>query len=90
MSDDLLTIMCPPLSQYPKPPADHSESTLTKCPHCKKKMWLSAKKKILIKEFEKMQKDILLICYPCLMIKAKEMKESGEIDFMTDFVEVKI
>lgn len=57
--------MGPPLSQYPEQPSDQSKCELTDCPECKEKMWLSRKKKEIMKNFS--PQNILMRCYDCLM-----------------------
>lgn len=66
MSDDLVVVMCPPLSSYVKKPDDHSHSEIFDCPICKEKMWLSDKKKGLLLFASCLKKDILLGCYDCI------------------------
>jgi hypothetical protein len=78
--EDVVIVMCPPLAQYPKPPSDHSASTLTDCPDCNQKMWLSEKKKAMIKFAESFGKEIWMQCYPCSVKLGQEMiKEKCDI-----------
>lgn len=90
MSDEPMMIMCPPLKDYPKQPDDHSKSRLIKCPECKKKCWLSIKKEEIIEACEQAEKEVILLCYPCLMRWAIKARESGEINQFTDFIKVQL
>lgn len=72
MSNDLVIIMCPPLSDYEKAPDDQSLSDLCECPKCKQKMWLSDKKKGVILFSACLEKEILLACYHCITQLAKD------------------
>ena len=63
---ELRIICCPPLSLYETPPKDHSKSELDECPICKKKMWLSEKKKALISCWREKNLELFLSCYLCL------------------------
>ena len=65
-SNDLVVIMCPPLSDYPEAPKDQSHSELFDCPKCKEKMWLSEKKKGVLMFSSCLEKTILLGCYHCI------------------------
>lgn len=42
---ELVILMCPPLSDYPEQPEDHSKCEPFDCPKCGNKMWLSEKRK---------------------------------------------
>jgi len=64
--NDLVIVMCPPYSDYPEAPKDQSHSELFDCPKCKKKMWLSEKKKGLLMFSSCLNKEILLACYHCI------------------------
>jgi hypothetical protein len=61
--NDKIFVFCPPLSKYPTQPANQSICTISYCPKCNKKMWLSEKKKNLIEKFK--HKEITLTCYDC-------------------------
>lgn len=81
MSNDLVAIMCPPLSDYPEPPQEQPHSELFDCPKCKEKMWLSQKKKGALLFASCLQKTILLGCYHCIK---QELTENPKI-----FTEIK-
>lgn len=72
MSNDLVIIMCPPLSDYEEQPEDQSHCELFDCPKCNKKMWLSQKKKGLMLFAACLEKEILLACYHCITQLAKD------------------
>lgn len=55
-------LICPPLSQYPKPPDDQPGCRLVECIHCNKQMWLSAKKVNMI---ESGIPENNVFCYEC-------------------------
>jgi len=63
-ASNLIVIVCPPLESYPKAPEDQSHAELSDCPKCSNKMWMSAKKRELIK-FADSNEEILLACYSC-------------------------
>lgn len=63
-------MFCPPLSQYQEQPLDISKCTIEDCPKCKNKMWLSEKKKEIIKKNEK--ENIYLLCFNCFSEFAKD------------------
>lgn len=65
-SNNVALTFCPPLSTHPEQPKDGSECSIEECPHCQQEMWLSIKKKELMKLAEKMGKDNVLTCYTCL------------------------
>ncbi len=69
-TQEVYVIMAPPLSQYPEQLSDQSKCELVNCPKCKNKIWLSIKKKELMKKFNPEQ--ILLRCYDCLTKMALE------------------
>jgi hypothetical protein len=69
---DTLLIFCPPLSKYPQQPKDMSKCTLEPCPKCNKEMWLSEKKKELIKDKKDME--LILSCYDCFIEFAQDKK----------------
>ena len=60
-----VTIICPPLADYPEPPEDQPGCELFDCPKCKQKMWLSSKKKGVLMFASVIGKDIILACYHC-------------------------
>lgn len=73
--NDLVIFPCPPLSLFKEAPKDQSESQLVDCPDCKKKMWLSEKKKGLLISCVVSNTDIVLKCYDCITEYAKEHPE---------------
>jgi hypothetical protein len=75
MSNDLVIIMCPPLSDYPEQPKDQSHCEIYDCPRCKGKMWLSEKKKGVLLFSAVAGKEILLACYDCIKRLAQEDPE---------------
>jgi len=70
--NDLVVVMCPPLSEYKEAPEDQSHSELFDCPKCKNKMWLSEKKKGVLMFSSCLDNDILLACYHCITKLAAE------------------
>lgn len=74
-ANDLVVFMCPPLSDYPKPPEDHSSSELRDCPKCNQKMWLSETKKSALLFCACLNKEILLACYDCIKKHVQENPE---------------
>jgi hypothetical protein len=72
MNNKAAMVFCPPLSDYPKPPDEHSKSDLRKCPKCKSKMWLSEKKKGFLAFQSCLGREIILACYPCVIKMALE------------------
>lgn len=66
MSKDCVIIGCPPLSDYLKPPEDHSHSELFDCKMCKNKMWLSEKKKGILMFASCLNNEIILGCHNCI------------------------
>lgn len=74
--ENLVVVMCPPLSDYPEAPKDQSYSELFDCPKCDAKMWLSDKKKGVLMLSSCLNTDILLACYPCI---EKEVKANPEM-----------
>jgi hypothetical protein len=75
MSNDLVIVMCPPLSDYKEAPKDQSHSELFDCPKCKDKMWLSEKKKGMLAFASYINKEIILACYHCITKMAQEQPE---------------
>lgn len=75
MSKDLVVLMCPPFSDYPNPPEDHSHSELFDCPRCNEKMWLSDKKKGALTLAACMKTETLLGCYPCIKKYVEEQHQ---------------
>lgn len=71
MKDKINLIPCPPLSLYETQPRDQSLSEIVDCPHCNKKMWLSEKKKSLIKNNPH---KITLLCYFCIESELRNLK----------------
>lgn len=65
-------LMCPPVSKYSLPPSDHSASTTIDCPICNQKIWISIKKQSLKKEWESMNRKMIIACYTCIMEMAKD------------------
>lgn len=63
---ELVIIMCPPYPEYETAPKDQSHCELFDCPKCKGQMWLSEKKKDVLKFASSLNKDILLGCYSCI------------------------
>lgn len=61
--ENLVIVMCTPLSDYPEPPKDQSNSELFDCPKCDTKMWLSEKEKGVLMFSSCINWDILLACY---------------------------
>lgn len=84
-NDELVFIGCPPLSDYPEAPVDHSASQLFDCPQCKNKMWISEKMKGIILFNACLDRNILLRCYECLKEQPKQNPE-----FFSDSEMVKI
>ncbi len=70
--NDLLVIICPPLSDFPEAPKEHSHCELFDCPKCKEKMWLSEKKKKVLLIASLMDKQIILACYHCIKKMSKQ------------------
>jgi hypothetical protein len=62
------TLFCDPLSLYHEPPKRKEKYQLFDCPQCDDKMWVSEKKKELIKIID----DLLLICRLCFDKKLDE------------------
>lgn len=77
-TNDIVIIVCPPLSAYEKQPSDQSHCTAVPCPSCDQQMWLSEKKKLLIQAADALSKDLWLECYGCFMISIKEKKIPAE------------
>ena len=77
MTNNCSIITCPPLADYKLQPADHSASTTMDCPRCKNKMWISVKKKSVIKMAKNAGHTIILVCYHCIEQVLKEMKDNG-------------
>ena len=69
---ELVIIACPPYPEYKEQPKDQSECTLTDCPHCDGKMWLSQRKKGVLMFMAVAMRDIYLGCYDCFKEKVKE------------------
>lgn len=65
ITNNTVLVACPPLKDFPDAPKDQSECTLTDCPDCKDKMWLSQKKKGVLLFASLVNKDIFLRCYTC-------------------------
>lgn len=72
MSNDVVMVVCPPLSDYKEAPKDQSESELRDCPKCKNQMWLSQKKKGVLMFASCIGKDIILACYHCITKMAEK------------------
>lgn len=68
-------IVCPPLSKFKEQPSDMSHCTLEDCPTCGNKMWLSEKKKALIKTFNSLSNELIIGCYDCMEEFFKENAE---------------
>jgi len=64
--ENLVIVMCPPLSDYPEAPKDQSHSELFDCPKCDAKMWLSDKKRGMLMFSACINRNILLACYHCI------------------------
>jgi hypothetical protein len=75
MSKELVVLFCAPLSDYPEQPKDISKFELVDCPHCKKPMWLSEKKKALVTLSKALDKDIIFACFICFTEIAKKNPE---------------
>lgn len=67
---EICFIFCPPLSKYPEQPKDMSLCKLEKCPDCNNEMWVSVKKKEIIKNVK--DREIILLCYDCFIKFAKK------------------
>lgn len=76
MTNKTAIIPCPPLSDYPEQPKDQSLCTAESCPNCHNKMWLSEKKKAMIKLTEQSDIKFIAKCYHCIMKMAEENPES--------------
>ena len=73
MTDKKYAILfCAPHDGYPEPPPDYSAAELIDCPECHKKMWLTVKKKAVIKLCDQAKRPVLLLCFHCFMKKAEE------------------
>lgn len=68
MIESINIIMCPSVSRYNDPPKDQPGAKIITCPHCESKMWISKKKRALVK----ILKNFLLICYDCLEKRARD------------------
>ena len=64
------TLFCEPLSLYHEPPKKKEKYTLSDCPTCDDRMWVSHRKKELLSIME----DLNLICKLCF-IKKTETRE---------------
>jgi len=73
--NDEVYVFCPPLSLYPEQPKDQSHCELVDCPECSQKMWVSDKKKGMMKFAETLGRKIIILCYPCFMNFCKEHPE---------------
>lgn len=80
MNNDLVIIPCPDLKSYPQQPRDQSKCELVQCLYCNENMWLSEKKKAIIKFSNSVGKQIILACYPCMLNELEKMKNNGDID----------
>ena len=72
-NDNTIFIFCAPYPKYKNQPKDYSQSELSTCPLCENKMWLSIKKKQIIKTASELKKDIFLSCYDCFEDFAKKI-----------------
>ena len=72
---ELVILMCPPLSDYPEQPEDHSKCEPFDCPKCGNKMWLSEKKKGVLLFSSLLNREIVLGCYPCITKYASDNRE---------------
>jgi uncharacterized protein YbaR (Trm112 family) len=72
---DLAIVMCPPYQEYKEQPKDQSHSELFDCPKCKGKMWMSEKKKGVLRFASVLGMEILLACYDCIAKLAKSNPE---------------
>lgn len=68
-------IFCPPKSVFPTPPLDQSACRLIDCPECKKPMWISVKKKLLLDDFKLINQEVILECYICFAVRVKNDPE---------------
>ena len=64
--DSIVIIPCPPYKDFPEQPKDMSKCDLVACPKCKKPMWLSEKKQIIIEFLPQIDKPCLWACYDCI------------------------
>lgn len=71
-------ITFPPLSRYPIAPKDQSFSTEACCPLCKKKCWMSEKKKSIIENLIVTKKDFFAACYECFEKHMEKNKEKNK------------
>lgn len=67
--NNLSIIMCPTLSEYPKPPDDQPGCELFDCPKCKNKMWLSEKKRGSLLFSAVLGKKLIIRCYDCIKVE---------------------
>lgn len=81
---DIHIFICPPLAEYPQAPSDHSASELIDCPKCNEKMWLSIKKKNMIKKIKKNKTELFLGCYSCFVKFAQENGNDVDELFVID------
>jgi len=73
-------IGCIPLYDRDTPPPEQQNCVAMPCPECGSLMWLSEKKRIMMKQ----NLDFLLMCFPC----CAEMKvRRGDADFETKQVD---
>jgi len=63
-------IMCAPLVMYPKPPKDQPGCLPIEC-ECGQPMWISAKKREMLKN-KKPHDEVILKCYFCFEQFAKD------------------
>ncbi len=69
--NDICVIFCMSVTDYPTKPNDISEAEKVPCPECKELMWLSVKKKAVLKLCTELKRNILHCCSRCLMNKAE-------------------
>jgi len=80
---NIMVVMCPPFSKYPIPPDDQPGCVEEICNHCKNKMWVSAKKRLIISAAP--IERLLVACYDCIEKMAK-----AQVPFLASAIQLKI
>ncbi len=65
--DKYIYVGCIPVEAHPTHPTDQSPCTKVDCPHCKRAMWFSEKKR---KIQENCPRKVKVYCLECLAIRA--------------------